>query len=535
MLFNSLAFAAFFAVVFALYWALGRRHRAQNAVLLAAGYAFYGCWDWRFLGLLVLSTVVDYGCGLAVARVDAPRARGLVLGLSLAVNLGVLGFFKYCDFFTGSLQVLLDRVGVEASLPVLDVLLPIGISFYTFQSMAYVIDVYRRHVAPTRDLLQFAVFVSFFPHLVAGPIMQPRTLLPQVARPRRFDLDQFYRGAHLIAWGLVKKVVVADNLAPIVDDLFGRWASIDGGLALLAVYAFAFQIYCDFSGYTDMARGVARCLGFELALNFNLPYFAASPREFWQRWHISLSQWLRDYLYIPLGGSRGDRAVWAGNVVLAALVGCFGVAGCLAVEEWPGFASWRSAVPTPAPMLAAGLLIGCSAILAIRGRSALTGRNLMLTMILGGLWHGAAWTFVAWGAYQGILLVGHRLLEPLLDRLRPSDPVHRACWTGLCIVVTFHLVCLGWLLFRADSIAQASGMLGLILSGPTLPPASSLVPVLAVVLPLLLVQAAQHATGDLEILQRTPWYVRSLAYTAGFYAIVLGGEFGGGQFLYFQF
>jgi D-alanyl-lipoteichoic acid acyltransferase DltB (MBOAT superfamily) len=535
MLFNSLAFAYFFAVVFALYWACRRRLRAQNALLLAAGYAFYGCWDWRFLSLLVLSTAVDYACGLAVSRAEAPGKRALVLALSLAVNLGVLGFFKYCDFFAGSLQVLLDRLGVEASMPLLNVLLPIGISFYTFQSMAYVIDVYRRQIEPTRDLLQFAVFVSFFPHLVAGPIMQPRTLLPQVSRPRRFDLDQFYRGAYLISWGLAKKVVVADNLAPIVDDLFGRWESIDGGLALLAVYAFAFQIYCDFSGYTDMARGVARCLGFELALNFNLPYFAASPREFWQRWHISLSQWLRDYLYIPLGGSRGDRALWTGNVMLAGLVGCFGVGLFLAIEDLPTVSRARGAMPVLPLVLGVGLLIGCVGVLAIRGRSALTCRNLMLTMILGGLWHGAAWTFVAWGAYQGILLVGHRLLEPVLARLRPIDPVHRACWKGLCIVVTFHLVCLGWLLFRADSMGQAIGMLGLIVSAPTLPPASYLAPVLAVVLPLLIVQSAQYATGDLEILLRTPWYVRSLAYSAGFYAIVLGGEFGGSQFIYFQF
>ena len=205
--------------------------------------------------------------------------------------------------------------------------------------MSYVIDVYRTDIKPTRNLFEFAAFVSFFPHLVAGPIMRPTTLLPQIEKPRRFDLDQFYRGRYLIFWGLTKKVVVADNLGPIVKDLFDRWQTIDGGLALLAVYAFAFQIYCDFSGYTDAARGISKCLGFELALNFNLPYFATSPKDFWARWHISLSTWLRDYLYIPLGGGRGGRA--------------------------------------------------------------LLYRNLMLTMIIGGLWHGAAWTFVAWGTLSG--------------------------------------------------------------------------------------------------------------------------------------
>ena len=535
MLFNSMAFAAFFAILFPLYWALQRRHRAQNGFLLAAGYVFYGSWDWRFLSLLVLSTVVDFVCGLAVARIKAPKQRALMLFLSMAVNLGALGFFKYCDFFTGSLQVLLDRFGINVSMPVLNVLLPIGISFYTFQSMAYVIDVYRKQIEPTRDLLQFAVFVSFFPHLVAGPIMQPKTLLPQVARPRRFDLDQFYRGASLIFWGLAKKVVVADTLAPIVDDLFGRWESLDGGLALLAVYAFAFRIYGDFSGYTDIARGVARCLGFELALNFNLPYFAASPKEFWQRRHISLSQWLRDYLYIPLGGSRGDRAVWAGNALLAGLVGCFGIGVYLAIEPQTSADPWPRVAPGLPVLVGGAWLILCLGLLAIRGRSLLTCRNLMLTMILGGLWHGAAWTFVAWGTYQGILLVGHRALEPWLERLRPADPLHRACWKGLCVVVTFHLICVGWLLFRADSMGQAAGMLGTILGGLSIPPAAYLAPVLAVVLPLLAVQAVQYASGDPEILLRTPWYVRSLVYTAGFYGIVLGGEFGGGSFLYFQF
>ena len=535
MVFNSFAFAYFFIIVFALYWAIGRWHRAQNALLLAAGYFFYGCWDWRFLSLLILSTTIDYGCGLAVARVESPRKRAAVLALSMAVNLGMLGFFKYFDFFAGSMRHLLERFGFEGATPLLDVLLPIGISFYTFQSMAYVIDVYRREIEPTRDFLRFAVFVSFFPHLVAGPIMQPKTLLPQVARPRRFNLEQFYRGSYLIFWGLAKKVVIADNLAPIVDDLFNRWQSIDGGLALLAVYAFAFQIYCDFSGYTDIARGVARCLGFELTLNFNLPYFAASPREFWQRWHISLSTWLRDYLYIPLGGSRGGRAVLVGNALLAGLVGAFGVGVYLSVEQQPTLAAWREAVPRLPVYLGVVLLASCVALLALRGRSLMTSRNLLLTMIIGGLWHGAAWTFVVWGAYQGLLLVGHRILEPWLARLEPNDPVHRACWKALCVVVTFHLVCLGWLIFRADSMAQAMGMFGEIAGGLSIPPASILVPVMASVVPLLAVQAVQYAAGDPEIVLRAPWYVRSAFYTATFYAIVIGGEFGGSQFIYFQF
>src|SRR5436305_788227 len=256
---------------------------------------------------------------------------------------------------------MLARAGLSIPMAHLEVVLPIGISFYTFQSMSYVIDVYRREIPPTRNLIEFAAFVSFFPHLVAGPIMRPTTLLPQIEQKRRFDIQQFYQGSYLIFWGLTKKVVVADNLALFVNDLFSQWQTINGGLALLAIYAFAFQIYCDFSGYTDAARGIAKCLGFELALNFNLPYLSANPKEFWARWHISLSTWLRDYLYIPLGGNRGGKVM--------------------------------------------------------------VYRNLMLTMIIGGLWHGAAWTFVLWGFYQGALLVGHRLLEPYLCMIRPKDHI----------------------------------------------------------------------------------------------------------------
>ena len=366
-------------------------------MLLSAGYFFYACWNPKFLTLLVLSTVMDYFCGIAVDRIEAPSKRKAFVALSMALNLGMLGYFKYVNFFAekASRSRLAAAADLDAvPLAQLNVVLPIGISFYTFQSMSYVIDVYRKDIKPTRDFIQFATFVSFFPHLVAGPIMRPTTLLPQVANPRRFDAQRFYQGSYLIFWGLTKKVVVADNLATIVNDLFSRSDTIDGGLALLAIYAFAFQIYCDFSGYTDAARGIAKCLGIELALNFNLPYFAANPQEFWSRWHISLSTWLRDYLYIPLGGNRGGK--------------------------WFLY------------------------------------RNLMLTMIIGGLWHGAAWNFVLWGFYQGILLVGHRVLQPLLNRINPTDGIDGACWKLVRVVTTFHMVCFGWLIFRASSVRARS-------------------------------------------------------------------------------
>jgi D-alanyl-lipoteichoic acid acyltransferase DltB (MBOAT superfamily) len=471
MLFNTFQFAYFFALLLPLYWLLP--HVPQNWLLLAASYYFYSCWDPRFLALLVISTLMDYACGLAVDKIEEPHKRKLFVALSMALNLGMLGYFKYYNFFAESMQALLIRAGLHVPLSHLNVVLPIGISFYTFQSMSYVIDVYRREIKPTRNLIEFAAFVSFFPHLVAGPIMRPTTLLPQVHNKRRFDIQQFYHGWYLIMWGLTKKVVVADNLADIVTDLFGRWQSIDGGLALIAVYAFAFQIYCDFSGYTDAARGIAKCLGFELSLNFNLPYFATNPRDFWSRWHISLSTWLRDYLYITLGGNRGG--------------------------------TWR------------------------------TYRNLMLTMVIGGLWHGANWTFVAWGFYQGLLLVAHRALEPWLKKLEPTDPVHKACWAGFRMFVMFHLVCVGWLFFRAGTIPQAFGMLNAIVNHPAIPPSSYILPVALAILPLLIVEIIQYWSRDLDIVLRTPWYVRSVFYTACFYAFVLAGNFGGSQFIYFQF
>jgi D-alanyl-lipoteichoic acid acyltransferase DltB (MBOAT superfamily) len=529
MLFNSFHFAYFFAFLLPTYWALRRWLVAQNVLLLGAAYYFYGCWNPKFLSLLILSTVMDFACGLWVNKFEDPRKRKACVAASMALNLGMLGYFKYCNFFAASLHTLLDRSGVHIPLWHLqNIILPIGISFYTFQSMSYVIDVYRKEIKPTRNLLEFATFVSFFPHLVAGPIMRPTILLPQIERKRRFDLQQFYSGAYLIFWGLTKKVVVADNLALFVSDLFDKWQTIDGGLALLAVYAFAFQIYCDFSGYTDAARGIAKMLGIELALNFNLPYFATSPKDFWNRWHISLSTWLRDYLYITLGGNRQAN----GNIFWKVM---FGISA--AVTGWMVFGPLRHApVTQPTKFLCVGafVLCGLGVVLPMRNKLALY-RNLMLTMVIGGLWHGASWTFVAWGAYQGLLLVGHRMVEPLLARIKPTEIVDRACWKGLRIFVTFHLVCLGWLLFRAESMDQAFGMLSAITTRFAIPASATLLPILVCITPLLIYQLVQYLSKDLDVVFRTPWYVRSVFYTLLFYAFVLGGEFGGKQFIYFQF
>ncbi len=387
MLFNSQAFAVFFVVVFGLYWLLRRAETPRVLLLLAASYMFYGYWDWRFLGLIVFSTVLDFLVGAAMGRSTDPRRRKRLLLLSLVGNLGVLGFFKYYNFFAGELALLLADVGVTPDAVLLEIVLPVGISFYTFQTLSYTIDIYRGDLTPERSPLRFALFVAFFPQLVAGPIVRARDFLPQIPRPPVLHASDFERGLTLIFWGLVKKVVIADYLgSELVKPFWDDPATFGGGVSLLAMYGYAFQIYGDFSGYSDMAIGTARLLGFDLGANFRAPYRSTSPSEFWTRWHISLSSWLRDYLYIPLGGNR------------------------------------RGATRTYV--------------------------NLTLTMLLGGLWHGASWMFVLWGLFHGLLLIGGRLAG-WTDVPRGS----LALWTRR--LVMFQLVCFGWVLFAAPDGAAA--------------------------------------------------------------------------------
>jgi D-alanyl-lipoteichoic acid acyltransferase DltB (MBOAT superfamily) len=483
--FNSLYFVAFFAVVMLAVFALRRIVWARNLFLLAASYFFYACWDWRFLGLILISTAVDYLCGryLGVGRPGpqgerAKPRRKLVLVASLVTNLGLLGFFKYYDFFIASAIEALAAIGVEAHPTTLRVVLPVGISFYTFQTLSYTIDVYRGRLPTERNLLNFALFVAFFPQLVAGPIERASHLLPQIRERRPMSLDRLYTGFWLICSGMFKKVVIADNAARVVEMVFADELP-EGLMVLVGVYAFAIQIYCDFSGYTDIARGTARCLGFDLMLNFNLPYFAANPSAFWRRWHISLSTWLRDYLYIPLGGNqKGGRRTYF---------------------------------------------------------------NLMATMTLGGLWHGAGWTFVLWGVYHGFLLCLHRALQPFLQRyLSPRGRVAGPVWKLLRVVVLFHLVCYGWLLFRAESMGQVrvftmrllatsgDGLSALLASDQTLLFAG-------LALLLLVYQAAQARAGDLDLIFRLPTPVRATVYAGMALAFMWLGVYGGPAFIYFQF
>lgn len=469
---NSLDFLLFFAVVLVLQWCLP--HRGRKWMLLAASCLFYGYWDWRFVPLLVLSALVNYYCGGRIALGKTPASRQLHLTASIIWNLGLLAFFKYANFFIGSTQDALAALGLNMSPCRLNAILPLGLSFYTFRVLSYAVDVYRGECAPARGLLDFALFVAFFPVIVAGPIERAGTLLPQLASGPVLCWHRFRAGSWLVLWGLFKKAVIADNLAMIVDRAFGG-NCIAGGDALIAAYAFALQIYADFSGYSDISRGVAKMMGYDLMLNFRVPYFAASPREFWRRWHVSLSSWLRDYLYIPLGGNR------------------------------------RGAVRTYV--------------------------NLSLTMLLGGLWHGAGWTFVAWGAYHGLLLVVQRAALDAGLVLSPKGVVAKGLCRLVGIVVTFHLVCLGWVLFRAQSLTQAGYMLGSILRGPTLTGTGLhwAWQMAVVCWPLALVQVLQERSRDTNVVLGLSLPARAAAYAVILVVLLCLGSFGSQEFIYAQF
>ena len=468
MIFTSLQFAVFFVVVYAAYRLLP--HRPQNWLLLGASYYFYAAWDWRFLSLLIGSTLVDYAVAHAIDRSPTPTRRRRLLWLSLAFNFGMLGSFKYFDFFATSFAAAAAAVGWRVDVVTLDVILPIGISFYTFMTVSYVIDVYRRDIRPTSSLLDFAVFVAYFPHLVAGPILRAGLLLPQIAAPRRISRRQITDGLWLMAWGLFQKVFVADNLAGLVAPVYAAGASPAGAEVWLATVAFAVQIYGDFAGYSNLARGMSKLMGIELNVNFLFPYFVTSPQQFWRHWHISLSTWLRDYLYIPLGGNRGSAAA--------------------------------------------------------------TRRNLMVTMVLGGLWHGAAWTFVLWGAYQGLVLGVGRTLESIGRPL--AHPWQRVV-AGLLM---FQVTCFGWLIFRAQSVGQIRDLTASLLVPWRLSAQAVetlLVPMAWIIAPLLLVHAYQAWHRDELAIAALPWPVRYALGGAIAYLVLIFGNFEGAEFIYFQF
>ena len=475
MLFNSVPFLVFLPLFLATYFAT--RGTARLAVCLAGSYLFYGWWDWRFLGLIALSTGIDYAVGLKIAGAEAQRTKKAWLTLSLVSNLGLLAVFKYFNFFLDSVYRATGVFGFSESPAFLAVILPVGISFYTFQTLSYSIDLYRGSIEVERSLLRFATYVAFFPQLVAGPIVRASLLLPQLRRDHPFLWSGFLLGLGQVLLGYVKKVAVADSLAPFVDRVFDAPEAFPPLSVLIGVVFYAFQIYCDFSGYSDIAIGLARMLGYDFGVNFDTPYFSKSFSEFWTRWHISLSSWLRDYLYIPLGGNRG---------------------GTLA-----------------------------------------TYRNLMITMLLGGLWHGASWNFVFWGFLHGLYLVVQRLLGPGYGRLVERLRVPGVVATGLQVAAVFALTCFAWIFFRSPTFATSWEVIAQIASIDRLSLAD--VQLKVVVLKGVLLIGALVA---LELWSKTvvlPSLVldrpvaRTLAFATALWVIVLFGTFDGGQFIYFQF
>jgi len=396
MLFNSFSFALFLPVVFLLYWfVFNKKLLHQNLLLLVASYFFYACWDYRFLFLLVFSTFLDYFTGLKMADAPNTRMKKFWFWLSVCVNLGFLGIFKYYNFFAGSFADALSHLGIKTNFWTLKVILPVGISFYTFHGLSYVIDIYKDRIKPVRNYIEYAVFVSFFPLLVAGPIERATHLLPQIQRPRQFDYARAVDGLKQILWGLFKKMVIADNCAEYANIIFNNHARYSGSTHIMGALFFTFQIYCDFSGYSDIALGAARLFGIELLRNFAFPYFSRDIAEFWRRWHISLSSWFRDYLYIPLGGSKGGK--------------------------------W------------------------------MVVRNTFIIFLVSGFWHGANWTFIAWGALNAIYFLPLSLMKRNRNNLEivAQGKILPSLRDLLNMGITFSLTVFAWIFFRADSIAMA--------------------------------------------------------------------------------
>lgn len=398
MLFDTPAYFLFLVPVVLLYWRLG--HRSQNVFLLLASYFFYGWWDWRFLALMIGGTTADFFIAHRVAPGQPNPRRKQWLIFSLVLNLTILGVFKYLNFFAASFTSALAHLGVHhVPLPLIQIILPPGISFYTFEEIAYVVDVYHGKIEPSGSLLHYGLFISLFPHLIAGPIQRPGNLLPQIEKGRTFDGNQFFHGLMLICSGLIRKCVIADNCAFLSNAAFGgQLGPPSAWVTLIGAYAFAWQIYGDFSGYTDIARGSAQLLGFNFVVNFQQPYLSQSIREFWRRWHISLSTWLRDYLYIPLGGSRQGN--WA------------------------------------------------------------TCRNLLITMLLAGLWHGANWTFIVFGAIQGVAMSAERMFSPSHPVTTETNGTRISAAVWARRILTFHIWCVSLVFFRSASLGSALQFLG---------------------------------------------------------------------------
>jgi alginate O-acetyltransferase complex protein AlgI len=463
MLFNSLEFFFFFILVYPLYLLL--KHQWQNRLLVVSSCIFYAAWNWKFLGVMFFSISVDYLCARAMHSSPNAQRRKLLLFLSIFVNLTILVIFKYFNFFTSNIDGLFKFFHLDwpSAAYAFKIILPLGISFYTFEAISYTVDVYRSTVEPARKYWDYVLFVIYFPHLIAGPIMRAKSFLPQITNPRIISAVNFYEGSHLFFWGLFEKMFVADNMAKIVNPIFAPEHVQAGVAVLLGLYAFAFQIYCDFDGYSNMARGLGKMMGFDITINFKFPYFSNNPREYWQRWHISLSSWLKDYLYIPLGGNRFGQ---------------------------------------PRMYLA-----------------------ILITMLLGGLWHGAAWNFVIWGLYQALLILVYRQLNmDVLPKMAKG-------------VIFFHLIVLGWLFFRAQSFHQIHVMLQALFLDFKLQDVDLLLWIKfgLFVLPFLVIQYWQYKTNDFLIITKQHWFLKSAIYAFLAYLVLGWGVLKAEEFIYFQF
>ncbi len=486
MIFNSFEFAVFLPVVFVLYWfVLNRNLKLQNIFIVAASYFFYGWWDWRFLFLIFTSSLVDYSVGLLLGKhAQSEKSRRILLIFSIATNIGILGFFKYFNFFVKSFSDAFSFLGFSFNTSSLNIILPVGISFYTFQTLSYTIDVYKRKIKPTSDIFAFFAFVSFFPQLVAGPIERAKNLLPQFTKIRKFAYTEASDGMRQILWGLFKKVVIADNLASHVNYIFSNTEQLTGGILLVGSICFAYQIYCDFSGYSDIAIGTARLFGFHLMRNFAYPYFARDIAEFWRRWHISLSTWFRDYVYIPLGGNSGKVSTKI--------------------------------------------------------------KNVFIIFIVSGLWHGANWTYVVWGLLNALYFMPLMLLG--MNRKHIEIVAKNKFFPSLKeffgISTTFAFTLLAWIFFRAETVGQAFVYLKKLFT--TLFNWASVTDLLSyaksqdrsiifLVLFFILIEWFQRLKKHGLEMQAAPLILRWIVYYTVSFAIIFFGKFERIEFIYFQF
>lgn len=484
MLFNSISFAVFLPIVFIFYWFLANKNlKFQNVLLLVSSYFFYACWDWRFMFLLLFSTLLDYFTGLKMQDSESQKRKRIWFWLSIVINLGFLGIFKYYNFFAESFAEAMSQLGWKVSPLMINLILPVGISFYTFHGLSYVIDIYKNRIKAERSFVDYAVFVSFFPLLVAGPIERATHLLPQIKKQRTFNYTNAVDGLRQILWGLFKKIVIADNCAIYANEIFNNSAEMNGSSLLLGALFFTFQIYGDFSGYSDIALGTARLFGIELLRNFAFPYFSRDIAEFWRRWHISLSSWFRDYLYIPLGGSKG------GN--------------------------WTRI------------------------------RNTFIIFIVSGFWHGANWTFIAWGVLHALFILPSIILKTNRNNL---DIVARgklfpSLKELLQIILTFSLAVFAWIFFRAENISHAFDYISRLFSSslfnrPKFNGIENVNSIFVLICIFLIIEwkgrESQYALEGLKTVNRKSF--RWVAYMAILLVIYFYGYFGDKvEFIYFQF